>query len=65
MISKIAHAIKEAISPAKPPKSSIEYFDQSPPRIMHSSLEADRAQQADGWVNGFGRYRTNTWFNRR
>jgi hypothetical protein len=62
---KIVEAIKGVFAPAKPPKSSIEYFDQAPPRIMHSSLEADRAQQADGWVNGFGRYRTNGWFDKR
>jgi hypothetical protein len=65
MIGKIAQAIKSVISPAKPPKSSIEYFDQAPPRIMHSSLEAKREQQTDGWCNGYGRYHTSGWFNKR
>jgi hypothetical protein len=59
MIGKIIHAVKASISPAKPP---VEYFDQAPMRVVHSSLEAERAQSVDGWCNGYGRYRTNTWF---
>lgn len=64
MISKIIHAVKEAISPAKPPKSSIEYRDQAKPRIMHSSFEAQHQPQ-DGWVNAGGRYRLGGWLDKR
>jgi hypothetical protein len=64
MIGKIAQAIKAAISPTKPPRPAIEYFDQAPPRIMHSSFEAQHQPQ-DGWVNAAGRYRTDGWFNKR
>jgi hypothetical protein len=62
---KILETIKGVFSSTKPAKLSIEYHDQAPPRIMHSSLEAQRAQQADGWVNAAGRYRTDGWFDKR
>ncbi len=62
MISKIIHAVKEAISPAKPPKSSIEYRDQKPWTTVHSSLAADRAQQTDSWINPGGRCDFRGWF---
>jgi len=61
MIGKIAQAIKGVFVPPKPPKSSIEYFDQAPMRIKHSAFEAQQQPQ-DGWCNGYGRYRTNGWF---
>jgi hypothetical protein len=60
MIGKIAQAIKAAISPAKPPRPAVEYYDQGLMRIMHSGLEEKSEQQVDSWANG--RYRTNTWF---
>jgi len=64
MIEKIAQAIKSVIAPPKPPKSSVEYFDQAPMRIKHSAFEAQHQPQ-DGWVNAGGRYRTDGWFNKR
>jgi hypothetical protein len=62
---KILEAIKGAFSSTKPAKLSIEYHDQAPPRIMHSSLEAQRERQTDGWVNAGGRYNLRNWIDRR
>jgi hypothetical protein len=59
---KIVHAIKGVFAPEKKPQPPVLYYDQEPMRIKHSSLEAERAQSVDGWCNGYGRYRTNTWF---
>jgi hypothetical protein len=61
MIGKIVHAAKDMFAPAKPPKSSIEYRDQEPMRIMHSSLDA-RHQQTDSWINPGGRRDFRGWF---
>jgi len=65
MISKIIQSVKAVFAPDKKPKSSIEYRDQKPWTVRHSSLDAQREQQADGWVNAGGRYRTNGWFDKR
>jgi hypothetical protein len=65
MINKIAQTIKGIFAQPKPAKLSIEYHDQAPPRIMHSSLEAQREQQTDGWVNAGGRYNFRGWFDKR
>jgi hypothetical protein len=62
---KILEAIKGVFSSTKPAKLSIEYHDQAPPRIMHSSLEAEREQQTDGWVNAGGRYNLRNWLDKR
>jgi hypothetical protein len=64
MIGKIVNTIKAAISPAKPPAAG-RYFDQAPMRVMHSGFEAQREQQVDSWINGYGLYRTRGWFDRR
>jgi hypothetical protein len=61
---KILEAVKGVFSSTKPAKLSIEYHDQAPPRIMHSSFEAQHQPQ-DGWVNAGGRYRTDGWLDKR
>jgi hypothetical protein len=63
MIGKIVRAVKEAISPDKNPKSSIEYRDQPPWTVRHSSLDAQQPQD-DGWLSANGRYNFRGWFNR-
>jgi hypothetical protein len=64
MIGKIVRAVKEAISPAKPPRPPIEYHDQKPWTVKHSSLEAQQPQD-DGWLSANGRYNLKNWVNRR
>jgi hypothetical protein len=61
---KIVGAIKGMFAPAKKPKSSIEYHDQKPWTMVHSSFVADREQQTDSWINPGGRRDFRGWFNR-
>jgi hypothetical protein len=64
MINKIVQAIKSAVAPDKKPKSSIEYRDQPPWTVRHSSFDAQQPP-ADGWVNAGGRYNFRGWFDKR
>jgi hypothetical protein len=63
MINKIVQSVKAVFAPDKKPKSSIEYRDQLPWTVKHSSLEAQQPQD-DGWLSANGRYRLGGWFNR-
>ena len=65
MIEKITQAIKAVFAPEKKPKSSIEYRDQPPWTVRHSSLDSQQPQADDGWLSANGRYDLKNWVNRR
>jgi hypothetical protein len=64
MISKIVQSVKAVLSPDKKPKSSIEYRDQPPWTVRHSSFDSQQPP-ADGWLSAHGRYNLRNWIDRR
>jgi len=61
MITKIIQSVKAVFAPVK---KSIEYRDQPPWTVKHSSFEAQQPQD-DGWLSASGRYDLKNWVNRR
>jgi hypothetical protein len=63
MINKIVQSVKAVFAPDKKPKSSIEYRDQPPWTVKHSSLEAQQPREND-WLSANGRYNLRNWIDR-
>jgi hypothetical protein len=63
MINKIVQSVKQVFAPEKKPRPPVEYHDQKPWTIRHSSLDV-QPWQDDGWLSAGGRYNFRGWFNR-
>ena len=64
MINKIMQSVKAVFVPDKKPKSSIEYRDQPPWTVRHSSFDSQQPEADNGWLSANGRYNLRNWIDR-